>query len=321
MRNPTMRAGLLISYLAVLTLCSMVGAVSAVSAPTGPGRIAYGNRGNIWIVNPDGTGKKQLTFFGRDTSPNWSRDGRRIAFIRQEPDRRGRGTVYIIDADGNHPRPIVQGNCWSPLWSPVADELAFVRSSENGEAPGTYIAFVDARGKPTADPVLHLESKHLHSSYTGRLCDWSPDGKLLSVLVVGFIYFDIEVLAREKGKLTRHSLHEHSVESGGRILRDYLFHGWSQGGRSQILLAEQTYRFEKKGEYETTLVVAALDGTMHRQITTVHRGERRVLPTVVWSPDGKQIAYESAGSIYVTPIDAPRPRLIAEGDSPRWSPR
>ena len=48
------------------------------------------------------------------------------------------------------------------------------------------------------------------------------------------------------------------------------------------------------------------------------RTARRENPT--WSPDGKQIAYERGGVIYIATIGKQMEELVADGFDPAWSP-
>ena len=56
--------------------------------------------GHLYRINADGTGQVQLTYGERgESSPRWSPDGRRIAFLS----RRGDDThtqLYVLDAEG-----------------------------------------------------------------------------------------------------------------------------------------------------------------------------------------------------------------------------
>jgi hypothetical protein len=79
-------------------------------APTSPpagndARIAYALDGNIFVMNADGSGVRQLTEnLANDTDPDWSPDGTRIAFqsSRDTPDGCGMN-VWVMDADGSNP--------------------------------------------------------------------------------------------------------------------------------------------------------------------------------------------------------------------------
>lgn len=62
----------------------------------------------IWVMNTDGTDKRQLTHDPEysDEYPQWSSDGRHILFMR----RRGeQADLWLMDSDGNDQRPLVGG--------------------------------------------------------------------------------------------------------------------------------------------------------------------------------------------------------------------
>jgi Tol biopolymer transport system component len=67
----------------------------------------------IYVVNVDGTGIRQLTDNHEpDEYPAWSPDGRKIAFTR------GRRQIYLMNADGSHQTNISNSdtNDESPTW-------------------------------------------------------------------------------------------------------------------------------------------------------------------------------------------------------------
>jgi dipeptidyl aminopeptidase/acylaminoacyl peptidase len=76
--------------------------------------------GHIWRVNADGSAASQLTYGERgETSPRWSPDGTRIAFLA----RRGESEenqIYILDAEGGEARQLTRHNAavsnieWAP---------------------------------------------------------------------------------------------------------------------------------------------------------------------------------------------------------------
>ena len=81
-----------------------------------------GPKGQIAVINTDGSGFTHLTDVGVDSSvsPCWSPNGKQIAFGRG-------GNIFIMDVDGTNVRALTHGG-WnlSPTWSPDGTRIAFV---------------------------------------------------------------------------------------------------------------------------------------------------------------------------------------------------
>lgn len=97
-------------------------------------KVAYDSRANgqtnIWLMNGDGTGRKQLTSFsGDEIEPAWSRDNQHLAFIRKRADATNtlHWDVFLMDADGTHKhwaRSAPSGfDIVNPSWSPDGKSL------------------------------------------------------------------------------------------------------------------------------------------------------------------------------------------------------
>src|SRR6266446_509807 len=99
----------------LLALASLLGLLVPAAAhgtpPARNGRVVFERLsfqnspiwGELFTVNPDGTGLQQLTHppnGTEDTNPDWSPDGKRIVFTRQPP--KGAYSIWMIDADGGH---------------------------------------------------------------------------------------------------------------------------------------------------------------------------------------------------------------------------
>ncbi len=91
-------------------------------SPTGEwiafaGRVHNKDKMDIFLVDITGSNIRQLTTGqGSNEDPAWSPDGRFITFTST---RRGRSSVYVMDADGSAPRLVadVPGPSFTPHWS------------------------------------------------------------------------------------------------------------------------------------------------------------------------------------------------------------
>jgi len=83
---------------------------------------------NLWKMNADGTGKRQLTFGeSKAAMPRWSPDGRRIAFMGWTPGKNDISKIRIIPADGGAPEQPVTWPGWQgiPTWTADGTGLIF----------------------------------------------------------------------------------------------------------------------------------------------------------------------------------------------------
>jgi uncharacterized repeat protein (TIGR01451 family) len=92
-------------------------------------KFVYSTEHEIFVINPDGTGQKQLTSIqngaNHDSSPRWSPDGSKIVFTRFTKN----GTL-VMNADGSNPRKILNIPAGSPYWSPDGLSIVFIEEGE-----------------------------------------------------------------------------------------------------------------------------------------------------------------------------------------------
>lgn len=167
--------------------------VCTVATADGPAN-AYHT--NLWIVSTAGGAPRQLTTArSRDTTPRWSPDGARIAFISE---RSGEKQVWIIDPDGGEARPLTSGTlapselAWSrdgrwlalvgkpqPKPGPDASDVRVIsrlRYKLDGEGfwdGGWKQVLVLPADGGEARPVTHDECDHTNPA-------WSPDGNWIA---------------------------------------------------------------------------------------------------------------------------------------------
>jgi len=127
-------------------------------------------RSEIFTINPDGSGKKQLTQ-GKDgtgaSMPSWSPTGKKIAFVISRESPRG-PAIYSMGEDGTNPQFVAEGI--DPQWSPDGSRLVFCRGSKgNPTLSSVWVANSDGSEAVaiTDDSSVPLTPK------------WTKDGKIV----------------------------------------------------------------------------------------------------------------------------------------------
>ena len=143
------------------------------------GRVVFTSRRDgdpeIYIAALDLTGQQRLTTTsGADTRPALNPAGTTIAFVSA---RGGVDRVWLMDADGANPRPLMTGSATfvpegSPSWSPAGDRIVFTSVRTN-----TSQVFVV--------PVAGGEVMQLSQESGGAFGPaWSADGRSVHYMAV-----------------------------------------------------------------------------------------------------------------------------------------
>jgi Tol biopolymer transport system component/DNA-binding winged helix-turn-helix (wHTH) protein len=129
---------------------------------------------NIWSFTLDAAGRliakaPLIASTFRDSDPDFSPDGSRIAFVSN---RNGSFGIWVSDSDGSNPRLLFDGGAYvtgSPRWSPDGRRIAFdTRAKDPAKAGNPSIWTIDADGG---------EPKRLTETATGDVApSWSRDG-------------------------------------------------------------------------------------------------------------------------------------------------
>lgn len=257
---------------------------------------------SLWLVRPDGTGRRLLLPNSKlsSFSLSWSPDGKQIAIVSAGPNATIRAnkdlSVVIVPVSGAPPVTLPAGRHvgWDVAWSPLGDEIAY----ENG---GIWLIRPDGTGRRQVATV-------------GGGPHWSADGDVLAFGIAVHVgartdryraFGAVNADGTGYHVITRHAYNEYGL-------------AWSPTGR-RILYG----RADGKGVY-----VIGADG----------RGNHRVTPdappaagwgAIAWSPDGSSIVYTTGSyedtDLYLVGADGRRKvQLTSSPDidiSPSWVAR
>jgi len=191
---------------AVLGLAFLVLSMPSASAtyPGGNGKIAYVAHKQINVIDPDGSGRAQLTFGEkRSRGAAWSPDGTQIAFIHGNKP----SSLFIMNADGTQ-RTLIQGQIsahrWyffgRPAWSPDGTRIAFstaarfTSSNDRRWDFKIYVVNTDGSGLTRISRGRHQDSgpswspdgnRIAFTIHRGDLATMNPDGSNRTILVRG----------------------------------------------------------------------------------------------------------------------------------------
>jgi Tol biopolymer transport system component len=246
-------------------------------APLGVARnglIAFDDGGDIYVVNPDGSGRRQLTSgSATDTAPEWSEDGTRIAYwSEQEPN--GTFTIKVMDTDGSHLSTLVDGvtqppASWRISWSHDGRFLAYADRMVQGPRLWDRIMVVPVAG---GDPVELVSP--------GQAPTWSPDDTMIGYQSGGMSK-DIKKIPQGLSVIRTDRTGQQLIDGASTANEwAYAYPQWSPDSR------QVTYHAQLPGDF-AVIDVATVTGSAVQAIGP--QAADAVWP--MWSPDGSRIAY------------------------------
>jgi TolB protein len=235
----------------------------------------------IFSVTRPGAKARRLTSGGNVFSPDYSPDGRRIAF-----ERRGMGpdTIFTMGAGGAAPVRVTAcaaAPCLGssdPAWSPDGNRLVFERAFGpivKDTAAGLDLVTANADGTDE-QLLLHFRSREAQRQEPHN-AQWSPDGTRIAVTILNTT------------KKPRNGSAIYVLDADGSNLRRItpmrLNAGnpdWSPNGKRIV------FNSSYEGQAAVEIYTVRPDGSRLRRLR--REGNRSYSFEPVWSPDGERIA-------------------------------
>jgi TolB protein len=303
------------------TVVLLVGALLTISSqtasgtyPGGDGKIAFVRSNQIYTINADGTGLKQLTTGAKNYRPKWSPNGQRIAYVHETID--GYKDIWLMSATGGSKTQLTRlGTVTEASWSPDGRFIAF-----GGTDPtwGTALYKI-ATTAPTGNPVPLLgydtnsgccsdDPSERHVIPVDRFVAWSPDGTRIALLNHADGQFDDAIWMYYPATGENRQLIATGADCCG-------YNDWSDltwGPANQFGYADIVQEPEFDITYPSTIRYPGYIGK---------KGDAAPAP----APANVRLALVNASSgtarIYIQRVNGTSRRLLTTGYQPDWQPK
>lgn len=312
-------------------------------------RIAFtsdrGGGDNIWVMNADGSDKRQVTKedFRLLNQPSWSPDGRFIAVKKHFTTTRslGTGEVWLYHVSGGQGVPLVkkpnevhQKELGEPTYAPDGRSIYYTRNV----TPGPIFEYAQDSNTDLFNIERYdLETGEISTAVSGNGGSVrpapSPDGRRIAFVrrerAQSKLY--VKDLATGVERKVYDDL-DVDMQEGWAVIGVYPNFAWTPDSKTVVFWAGgKIRRIDADGTngavipFHVSDTRGVLPAPHPKVAVSPDRFTTAMTRFAAVSPDGSQVVFESLGKLYVKPMAGGEARRLTRGDDasfelwPAWS--
>ncbi len=310
-------------------------------------RIAFtsdrGGGDNIWIMNRDGSDKKQVTKeeFRLLNQPSWSPDGRYVVAKKHFTTQRSLGTgeiwIYHVSGGGGvqlvkKPSEKHQKELGEPIYAPDGKSVYFTKNITPG---ATFIYAQDSNSDLFNIEKYDLETGEVSTAVSGLggsvRPNPSPDGKKIAFVRREMTQSKLYVKDLESGIERKvYDDLDQDVQETWAVTGVYPNMDWTPDSREIVFWAGGKIRRVAADGSSSSVIPFRVSDTRgvadapHPKIPVGTDSFTTKMPRFASvSPDGRTVLFESLGKLYSKPMAGGAPRRLTSGNElelfPAWS--